>query len=69
MTELKRHRRECPHCKAPITVKQAVEILNGTGIHPRVHIKLDDGTAHLMNACDVNPNTMQIIDDVLSSAT
>src|SRR5688572_508644 len=60
------HHMECPHCKERISVKQAIQILNGSGFTRQVHIKLDDGAPFLIDAQRVNPNTMEIIDDVLS---
>lgn len=53
----------CPHCREPLTVKQIIELMNGSGFVRRVKIRLPDGSTAWIAARDVNPNTMEIVED------
>jgi hypothetical protein len=45
----------CPRCKADLTVKEAVEILNGSGFQHIAKVQLPDGQIALVPAHLVNP--------------
>ncbi len=52
----------CPHCQKQLTVKQAVDILNGSGYQRIVKVKLPDGRVDLVPANLVNPNEIEILE-------
>jgi hypothetical protein len=54
----------CPHCRKLLTIKQIIEMMNGSGFVRRVKIRLPDGTAAWLDARDVNPNAMEIVQDI-----
>jgi hypothetical protein len=52
----------CPHCQHKLTLKEAIEILNGSGYVQYAQVKLSDGTITNIEAGLVNPNTVEILD-------
>jgi hypothetical protein len=56
------HKMRCPHCEHPLTLKQAIVILNGSGFRHMVPVRLRDGTTAVMDASQVNPNAVEILD-------
>ena len=60
---LERVNDQCPHCREPLTVKQIIELMHGRGFVRRVNVRLPDGDIVCLDARDVNPRTMEIIED------
>ena len=56
------HKMRCPHCEHPLTLKQAVVILKGSGFRQMVPVRLRNGTVVVMDASRVNPNAVEILD-------
>lgn len=54
---------ECPHCKAKLTLKEAIEILNGCGFVQMAKIRTPEGAIVLIEAGLVNPHVVEIIED------
>lgn len=52
----------CPHCQAPLTIKQVITLLNGSGYRQVVAVKLPDGTITHQEAGRVNPNAVEILE-------
>lgn len=52
----------CPHCHETLTVKQAIEILNGSGYVQFAQVRLPDGSVTNIEAGLVNPNTVEILE-------
>ncbi len=53
----------CPHCEHPITLKQAIVILKGSGFRQMVPVRLRNGIVAVMDASQVNPNAVEILVD------
>lgn len=51
----------CPYCHKELTLKEAIEILNGSGFVQYVRVKLPDGSITVMEAGLVNPNAVEIL--------
>jgi hypothetical protein len=51
----------CPHCQEVLTLKQAIEILNGSGYTQMALVKTAEGTVSAIDAGSVNPNTVEIL--------
>jgi hypothetical protein len=45
----------CPHCKAALALKQAIEILNGSVYQRIAKVELRDGNIAFIDAGAVNP--------------
>jgi hypothetical protein len=54
---------KCPHCHEKLTLKKAIEILNGSGFVQYTRVRLPDGSIEIMEAGLVNPNTVEIIEE------
>jgi hypothetical protein len=52
----------CPACDAKLTLKQAIEILNGSGYERIAKVKLSDGRIDFMPANLVNPNEVEVLE-------
>jgi uncharacterized protein YbaR (Trm112 family) len=52
----------CPHCKTELSIKQAVEILNGSGYELMVRVRTPDGRIFCRPAHEVNPNEVEILE-------
>lgn len=52
----------CPHCKAALTLKQAIEILNGSGYQHTAKVQLGDDQIAYVPAHLVNPNEVLILE-------
>lgn len=52
---------KCPHCKAKLTLREAIIILNGSGVMKKAQIKLASGEIAYLDAGQVNPNTVELI--------
>jgi|HubBroStandDraft_6_1064221.scaffolds.fasta_scaffold1583306_2 hypothetical protein len=57
----KKHVMECPHCKAVLTLKEVITILNGSGFRQMAPVQLEDGQVAYMEAGLVNPNAVEIL--------
>ena len=53
----------CPHCHEKLTLKEAIEIINGSGFVQYTRVKAPDGSVAIIEAGLVNPNTVEIIED------
>ncbi|MGD1068677.1 MAG: hypothetical protein ABSB15_00940 [Bryobacteraceae bacterium] len=53
---------KCPHCQEDLTLKEAIQILNGSGFVKYVRVKAPDGSMAVIEAGLVNPNTVEILD-------
>jgi len=51
----------CPHCDTPLSLKQAIEILNGSGYERTAQVKLPDGQIVLLPAGSINPRAVEVI--------
>jgi hypothetical protein len=60
-TQTKKHVMQCPHCKAGLTLKEAIVILNGSGFRQIAPVRLQDGNVIYMEAGLVNPNAVEIL--------
>jgi len=60
-TQTKKHVMQCPHCKAALTLKEAILILNGSGFRQMAPVRLEDGTVTYMEAGLVNPKGVEIL--------
>jgi hypothetical protein len=54
---------ECPHCHAPLSLREAIVILNGSGYTQMAKIRLPDGFTRYAEAGSVNPNECEILDE------
>jgi hypothetical protein len=52
----------CPECNAILTLKQAIEILNGSGYQRTAKIQMADGQSAFVPAHLVNPNEVMILE-------
>jgi hypothetical protein len=52
---------KCPHCKAKLTLREAIIILNGSGLKKMAQIRLVSGEIAYLDAGQVNPNTVELI--------
>ena len=53
---------KCPRCQEKLTLKEAIEILNGSGFVQYTRVKSADGSIAVIEAGLVNPNTVEILD-------
>jgi hypothetical protein len=53
---------KCPACAAPLTVRQAIEILNGSGYQRTARVHLPDGSIAYLPAASINPNEVEVLD-------
>lgn len=53
---------QCPHCGTQITLKQAIELLNGSGYQRTAKVELPDGRVVYIPACLVNPNEVKVLE-------
>jgi hypothetical protein len=51
----------CPHCANDLTLKQAVEILNGSGYQRIAKVRLPDGRVYFIPANLVNPDEVEVL--------
>lgn len=56
------HRDCCPHCGCGLSLKQIINLMNGSGFIRHVRVKLSDGRIVSMEARNVNPKTMTAIE-------
>lgn len=54
----------CPRCGAILSLRQIIQLMNGSGFVRHIRIRLPDGGMAVLEARDVNPNTMEIVEDV-----
>jgi copper chaperone CopZ len=52
----------CQHCQSSLTLKEAITILNGSGYKQTARVRLKDGTVVFVDASQVNPNEVEILD-------
>jgi hypothetical protein len=53
---------QCPHCCHPITMKEVIWLMNGSGYRQLVSVRLNDGTESLCEAGLVNPPKVTILE-------
>lgn len=52
----------CPHCGTKLTLKQMIEAMNGSGFIRYVQVQTPDGRVVSMQARDVNPREVTVIE-------
>ena len=50
--------RTCPHCRAPISLLDALSLVRGHGYRYELKIRLSDGRVAFVREGDFNPQTM-----------
>jgi hypothetical protein len=55
-------RMECPHCRAELSLREAITILNGTGFRRMARVRSPDGVIAYIEAGRVNPLAVEILD-------
>lgn len=56
----------CSECGAHLTLKQAIEILNGSGVERIAKVKRQDGKTDFIPANLVNPREVVVLEEPLS---
>lgn len=52
---------KCPRCGAQLTIKEAVQVLNGSGYVIYVRARTREGLEVIIKAQDANPNEVEIL--------
>jgi hypothetical protein len=51
----------CPACGEKLTLKQAIDLLNGSGYQRIAKVRLPDGRIDFLPAASVNPNEVEVL--------
>jgi len=54
---------QCPRCHQPLSIKEAITMINGSGYARKVRVRMPDGKVHIAEAGMVNPNEVKILED------
>jgi hypothetical protein len=54
--------RECPHCRATISLTDAISMVQGDGMERWVQVQIADGRIVHMPISGVNPQSMRVVE-------